>query len=214
MPDRPAAATTRPVSPRRRLRHPAQPLAQGHRRSQGPGAAFSRRAPPSARSSSRYCRCQDTAWSSLRQLARCGCPHGYRGLQPWWEAFDFERLLEIRKRLSTPLAAPETASSSPHNTYHSRPYLTSGSILGEMLVVRPLADVFFTVVGRPGSRRSIDRTAAPGRGGDGCSSRRGENSAGQSGCDGDGSVAPARNGDLITGRGPSAGSEASAYLIV
>lgn len=112
------------------------------------GAAFSRRGAAIGEVfSSRYCRCQDTARLAFGNYEVWDVLNGYRGPQPWWEAFDFERLLEIRKRLSDPVGGPGNRIIVTHNT-HIKALTDLWVDPGEMLVVRPLGRMFFTVVGR------------------------------------------------------------------
>lgn len=97
--------------------------------------------------SSRYCRCRDTAQLAFGRYEVREVLNGYRGPQPWWEAFSFDELMKVRGWLSDPVSGDGNRIIVTHNT-HIKALTDTWVDPGEMLVVRPLGRMFFTVVGR------------------------------------------------------------------
>jgi len=97
--------------------------------------------------SSRYCRCRDTAQLAFGRYEVREVLNGYRGPQPWWEAFSFDELMQVRGWLSDPVSGGGNRILVTHNT-HIKALTDTWVDPGEMLVVRPLGRMFFTVVGR------------------------------------------------------------------
>lgn len=97
--------------------------------------------------SSRYCRCQDTAQLAFGKYETWDVLNGYQGPAPYWEAFDFKQILEIRKRLADPVEGRANRFIVTHNT-HMKALLDIWVEPGEMVIVRPQGNMFYTVVGR------------------------------------------------------------------
>lgn len=97
--------------------------------------------------SSRYCRCQESAHIAFGRAEVWDVLNGYPGPAPYWEGYDFEQLLAIRKQLSDAPPVGTNRFLVTHNT-HIKALLDIWVEPGEMVVVRPLGRMFLTVVGR------------------------------------------------------------------
>lgn len=122
--------------------------AQGRHDAERLGAAFATKGVAVGEVySSRYCRCQETARLAFGKVEVWDTLTSYPGPEPYWEAFDYNEILAIRKRLSEPVDGRANRILVTHNT-HIKALLDIWVEPGELVIVRPQGRMFFTVVAR------------------------------------------------------------------